>query len=92
MRHQAGQLVLLRTDQKVLNTHFRSLMGLAVARGPDVYDRFARIVLSQVRDSAIFSGLPITEQLEPSCGVGVVNLVVGQATPLNLVAAPAMIA
>ncbi len=47
-------------------------------RGLDFYDRFAFIGLSQVRESAIFSGLPITEQAERSCGVWVVDLVAGQ--------------
>jgi uncharacterized protein (TIGR03032 family) len=47
-------------------------------RGLDFYDRYAFIGLSQVRESAIFSGLAITEQAERSCGVWVADLVAGQ--------------
>jgi uncharacterized protein (TIGR03032 family) len=44
-------------------------------RGIDFYRRFAFIGLSQVRESATFSGIPLVEQLsERTCGVWVVDL------------------
>ncbi|MEL6927042.1 MAG: TIGR03032 family protein [Cyanobacteria bacterium J06600_6] len=44
-------------------------------RGIDFYGSFAFIGLSQVRETAVFSGLPLTERLdERICGVWVVNL------------------
>ena len=48
-------------------------------RGLDFYGDLAFIGLSQVRESATFSGLPLTERDEPrSCGVWVVNINTGQ--------------
>ncbi|HVJ21682.1 MAG TPA: TIGR03032 family protein [Polyangiaceae bacterium] len=47
-------------------------------RGIDFYGPLAFIGLSQVRESATFSGLPLTERLqERTCGVWVVNLETG---------------
>jgi uncharacterized protein (TIGR03032 family) len=49
-------------------------------RGLDFAGRFAFVGLSQVRESAVFSGIPITERLkaeERTCGVAVVDLVAG---------------
>jgi uncharacterized protein (TIGR03032 family) len=44
-------------------------------RGLDFYGPYAFIGLSQVRDSAVFSGIPITERLtERICGVWVVHI------------------
>lgn len=44
-------------------------------RGIDFYGSLAFIGLSQVRETAVFSGLPLTEKLnERICGVWVVNL------------------
>ncbi len=44
-------------------------------RGLDFFGPLAFIGLSQVRESAIFSGLPLTERLtERTCGVWVINL------------------
>jgi uncharacterized protein (TIGR03032 family) len=49
------------------------------SRGLDFYGDLAFIGLSQVRESAVFSGIPLTERLtERSCGVWVVNLVTGK--------------
>ena len=49
------------------------------ARGIDFYHQYAFIGLSQVRESAVFSGLPITERLqERTCGVWVVDLQAGK--------------
>lgn len=48
-------------------------------RGLDFHDRFAFIGLSQVRESAVFSGLPICEPgRERFCGVWVVDIQTGQ--------------
>jgi uncharacterized protein (TIGR03032 family) len=47
-------------------------------RGLDFYDNYAFIGLSQVRESATFSGLPLTERLSDRiCGVWVVNIETG---------------
>ena len=49
-------------------------------RGIDFHGRYAFIGLSQVRESAVFSGIPIAERpvSERSCGVWVVDIVTGQ--------------
>jgi uncharacterized protein (TIGR03032 family) len=50
-------------------------------RGLDFAGRYAFIGLSQVRESAVFSGIPITERLKPeerTCGVCVVDLFAGK--------------
>jgi uncharacterized protein (TIGR03032 family) len=54
-------------------------------RGLDFAGRFAFVGLSQVREAAIFSGIPITERLEAeerTCGVAVVDLVAGRIVGL----------
>lgn len=54
-------------------------------RGLDFAGRFAFVGLSQVRESAVFSGIPITERLaqnERTCGVAVVDLVAGRTVGL----------
>ena len=54
-------------------------------RGVDFAGNFAFIGLSQVRESAVFSGIPITQRLnenERTCGVTVVNLQSGQVVAL----------
>jgi uncharacterized protein (TIGR03032 family) len=44
-------------------------------RGLDFHGRFAFVGLSQVRETAIFSGIPITDRLiERTCGVWVVDI------------------
>ena len=48
-------------------------------RGLDFYGRFAFVGLSQVRETAVFSGIPITERLtERTCGVWVIDISTGQ--------------
>jgi uncharacterized protein (TIGR03032 family) len=48
-------------------------------RGLDFYGNFAFIGLSQVRESAVFSGIPLTERLsERTCGVWVIELTTGR--------------
>lgn len=51
-------------------------------RGIDFYGDFAFIGLSQVRESAIFSGIDIAKQADRFCGVWVVNIVTGQVVAL----------
>jgi uncharacterized protein (TIGR03032 family) len=47
-------------------------------RGLDFWGRFAFVGLSQVRETAVFSGIAIAERPERSCGVWVVDIVTGQ--------------
>jgi uncharacterized protein (TIGR03032 family) len=48
-------------------------------RGLDFYGPYAFVGLSQVRETAVFSGLPLTERLqERTCGVWVIDLRVNQ--------------
>lgn len=48
-------------------------------RGLDFYGPLAFVGLSQVRESAVFSGIPLTERTsERSCGVWVVNIEQGE--------------
>jgi uncharacterized protein (TIGR03032 family) len=48
-------------------------------RGLDFYGNLAFVGLSQVRESAVFSGIPLTERLtERTCGVWVVDLRTGR--------------
>jgi uncharacterized protein (TIGR03032 family) len=54
-------------------------------RGFAFAGRFAFVGLSQVRESAVFSGIPITDRLkaqERTCGVAVVDLVAGRTIGL----------
>jgi uncharacterized protein (TIGR03032 family) len=54
-------------------------------RGLDFAGDLAFVGLSQVRESAVFSGIPITERLAPeqrTCGVCVVDLRRGEAVAL----------
>jgi uncharacterized protein (TIGR03032 family) len=54
-------------------------------RGLDFAGNLAFVGLSQVRETAVFSGIPITERLEPherTCGVAVVDLSIGQTVAL----------
>ena len=54
-------------------------------RGLELVGNFAFVGLSQVRESAVFSGIPITERLpetERTCGVCVVDLTTGRLVAL----------
>src|SRR5262245_48521927 len=54
-------------------------------RGLDFAGRFAFVGLSQVRESAVFGGIPITERLaghERTCGVAVVDWLAGRLVGL----------
>jgi uncharacterized protein (TIGR03032 family) len=55
-------------------------------RGLDFAGNFAFVGLSQVRESAVFSGIPITERLAPHeriCGVYVIDLTSGRVVALQ---------
>lgn len=50
-------------------------------RGLDFYDKYAFVGLSQIRETAIFSGLPICNRLkadERNCGVWIVDITSGE--------------
>jgi uncharacterized protein (TIGR03032 family) len=54
-------------------------------RGLDFAGNFAFVGLSQVRESAVFSGIPITERLtaeQRTCGVSAIDLTTGQVVAL----------
>jgi len=70
-----GSIATVDSDSGVLST-VTQLPGFT--RGLDFYGPFAFIGLSQVRESAMFSGIPIVERLEErNCGVWVVNIQTG---------------
>jgi uncharacterized protein (TIGR03032 family) len=83
-RYHAGHVWVLESGHGTLSTAdlatgrtqiIAKLPGFT--RGLDFYGPFAFIGLSQVRESAVFSGIPLVEQLsesERTCGVYVVDL------------------
>jgi uncharacterized protein (TIGR03032 family) len=72
----AGQLVLVDPTCGRVET-VTALPGFT--RGLALYDRFAFVGLSKIRETATFSDMPIVERrLELKCGVGVVDLVTGR--------------
>ncbi|MFL5330679.1 MAG: TIGR03032 family protein [Gemmataceae bacterium] len=75
----AGSISLVDESSGRLD-HVCMLPGFT--RGVDFFGPYAFIGLSQVRESAVFSGIPITERLpkpeDRSCGVWVVDLRTGQ--------------
>jgi len=72
----AGQLCTVN-EQTGQRTVIAQLPGFT--RGLDFVGRYAFIGLSQVRETAIFSGLPLTSQVaERFCGVWVVDIENGQ--------------
>jgi uncharacterized protein (TIGR03032 family) len=85
-RWHAGKLWLLESGTGsigIVNPNsgrYESIAELpGFTRGLDFHGRFAFIGLSQVRETAVFSGIPITERLtERTCGVWVINLETGQ--------------
>lgn len=85
-RWHAGQLWLLesgngslaRVDLATRQVHPVAFLP-GFTRGLDFVGPLAFIGLSQVRETATFSGLPLTERLEErTCGVWVVNVETGQ--------------
>jgi uncharacterized protein (TIGR03032 family) len=84
-RWYQGQLRLLESGQgslAVVDLARRTWRPIAhlpgFTRGLDCVGRLAFIGLSQVRESAVFSGIPLVEQVqERTCGVWVVDLLSG---------------
>ncbi|MEO1401709.1 MAG: TIGR03032 family protein [Cyanobacteria bacterium J06635_1] len=71
-----GTLAWLDLETRQLNA-VTQLPGFT--RGLDFYGDFAFVGLSQVRESAVFSGIPLTQTLtERICGIWVVNIVSGE--------------
>jgi uncharacterized protein (TIGR03032 family) len=61
------------------NGHLTTVTKLpGFTRGFDVWGNIAFIGLSQVRETAVFSGMEITQLNERNCGVWVVNLQTGE--------------
>jgi uncharacterized protein (TIGR03032 family) len=85
-RWYGGRLWLLESGQgslAVLDPATGKLATIAqlpgFTRGLDFYGPLAFIGLSKVRDSALFSGIPLVERLEERiCGVWVVNIQTGE--------------
>ena len=84
-RWHGGQLWLLESGTGTLGTvdrqtgRYQPMVELpGFTRGLDFCGRFAFVGLSQVRETATFSGLPITERPERNCGVWVVDVVEGK--------------
>jgi uncharacterized protein (TIGR03032 family) len=72
----AGQLVLVDPTNGRAQT-VTELPGYT--RGLALYDRFAFVGLSKIRETSTFGGMPIAErQRELKCGVGVVDLTSGR--------------
>jgi len=85
-RLYAGRLWLLESGQGTLawvdlpNRTWHTVASLpGFTRGISFVDRLAFIGLSQVRETATFSGIPLVERLtERTCGVWVVNIQTGE--------------
>jgi uncharacterized protein (TIGR03032 family) len=85
-RWYRGKLWLLESGTGTIGTvdlsagRYEAVAGVpGFSRGLDFLGDLAFIGLSQVRESAVFSGIPLTERLtERTCGVWVVNLVTGR--------------
>ncbi len=62
--------------------HYEPIVHLrGFTRGLDFCGRYAFVGLSQVRETAVFSGLEVTERLkeeERICGVSVIDIVAGE--------------
>src|SRR5262245_48133277 len=72
----SGQLVLIDPKSGKAQT-VAELPGYA--RGLALYDRFAFVGLSKIRETSTFGGMPIAERRpELKCGVGVVDLGTGR--------------
>jgi uncharacterized protein (TIGR03032 family) len=84
-RWYGGHLWVLESGSGTLGTvdpadgRYRPVVSLpGFTRGLDFAGKYAFVGLSQVRETAVFSGLPITEQSERCCGVWAVDLVAGR--------------
>lgn len=75
---ESGEGSLARYDEKA-RTWITIAQLPGFTRGLDFWGPLAFVGLSQVRESAVFSGIPLVERLEErSCGVWVVDLRTGQ--------------
>jgi uncharacterized protein (TIGR03032 family) len=81
-----GQLYFLDSGQGTLNV-WDPVGGTAqvvaqlpgFTRGLDCWEGHGFVGLSQIRETAVFGGLPVANRSEPlRCGLGVVNLATGQ--------------
>jgi uncharacterized protein (TIGR03032 family) len=89
-RWHAGRLWLLESGNGTLGfvdpavRRYRPIAELpGFTRGLDFHGNLAFVGLSQVRETAIFSGLPLTDRLaERSCGVWIVDITTGQTMAL----------
>ena len=70
-----GSLAKFDLSQRKLET-IAKLPGFT--RGIDFWGNLAFIGLSQVRETAVFTGMPITQLQERICGVWVVNILTGE--------------
>jgi uncharacterized protein (TIGR03032 family) len=85
-RLRDGRLYLLESGDGTIGTvdlaagRYEKLCELpGFTRGIDFAGPFAFVGLSQVRESAVFSGIPLVDRLEErTCGVSVVDLRTGQ--------------
>ena len=72
----AGQLITIEPET-VRKTVIAEVPGFC--RGIDFIERYALIGLSQVRETAVFAGLPLTEREQNrKCGVWIVDIETGQ--------------
>jgi len=72
----AGQLITL-DEHSGEKTVIAQVPGFC--RGMDFIDRYALIGLSQVRETAVFAGLPLTErEQDRKCGVWIVDIETGR--------------
>ncbi|MBP6473586.1 MAG: TIGR03032 family protein [Chloroflexi bacterium] len=75
---ESGQGTLAQVDLSAQTWHTVAQMP-GFTRGIDFIGPLAFIGLSQVRESAVFSGIPLVERLqERTCGVWVVNIQTGE--------------
>lgn len=91
-RWHGGRLWLCESGSGTLGTvdpgsgRYEPVAGLpGFTRGLDFAGGFAFVGLSQVRETAVFSGIPITDRLaehERACGVAAVDLATGQLAAL----------
>jgi uncharacterized protein (TIGR03032 family) len=84
-RWHGGHLWVLESGTGTLGTvdpadgRYRPVVALpGFTRGLDFVGRFAFVGLSQVRETAVFSGLPITETADRCCGVWAVDVTAGR--------------
>ena len=84
-RWHGGHLWLLESGSGTLGTvdqktgRYQPMVELpGFTRGLDFCGKFAFVGLSQVRETAVFSGLPITERPDRNCGVWVVDVTTGK--------------